>query len=215
MTFQKFSILSCLVAAVIVFSQPAFAQQKKGDKEVLGFASGFSFNWGGAVKPRDLEGSGGFTSYINSQTFSVSGNVGYFLTHKNEIGGGLGFSVARFKFCTKSFSNGRITAEQCETDSNVGLGLGGFYRYNFATPDAKGFPFVGASISIADVTSDYTGNVSARPHIGYKYFVKKNVALDFSVGYSIDINKSDNDNSFFIIERRNSVNGQLGLSFLF
>lgn len=208
------------VMFVLVFlclcSQPSQAQQKKGDKEVQAFASGFSFQWGDSFKPRSLEGaSGSFISSSSSQSLSLGGSLGYFATRKNEIGGGVSLSVFRFRSCTTSFNNGQITGESCGSDSDVSLGLSAFYRYHFGKADAKGFPFVGVSISIGSVTRNFTGNVGARPHVGYKYFLKRNVALDFSVGYSVQLNKVDNDRFFFMQNRSSSVNGQLGLSFVF
>jgi hypothetical protein len=172
--------------------------------------------WGGSSKPRSLEGASGFfISSSSSQSFGLGGSLGYFATRKNEIGGGVSLNVGRFRSCTTSFNNGQITGESCGSDSNVSLGLSAFYRYNFGKADAKGFPFVGASISVGSVTRNFTGNVGARPHVGYKYFLKRNVALDFSVGYSFAINEVDDDRSFFIQDRSSSINGQLGLSFVF
>ena len=50
---------------------------------------------------------------------------------------------------------------------------------------------------------------------GYKYFLSKTVALDFSVGYSFDINKVNDSNQFFITDRSSSIDGRVGLSFVF
>jgi hypothetical protein len=103
--------------------------------------------------------------------------------------------------------------EECESDSNVGLGLTGFYRYNFAGKGKRGFPFVGAELIVLDVTENFTGNVRARPHVGYKYFVKKNVAIDFNVGYTVELNKVDE--RFFNRGREGVIDGRVGLSFIF
>jgi hypothetical protein len=63
------------------------------------------------------------------------------------------------------------------------VGLSAFYRYNFTREGAKGFPFAGAEISVADlVHRDFTGNVQVRPNVGYAYSLKKNVRLDFKDG---------------------------------
>jgi hypothetical protein len=203
-----------VLALLCLGSQPSNAQPKKGDKEVLAFSSGFVFSFGGDIKIGSLEGQGFFSSSFRVQSFSLGGDLGYFLTSRNEIGGGLAFSATRFRSCFKSFSNGQVTSESCNSDSNVGLGLSGFYRYNFVRGEAKGFPFVGGTISAASVTDNFTGNVRARPHVGYKYFLKKSVALDFSVGYTVDLNKVD-DPGPFIRDRNSSIDGRLGLSFVF
>jgi hypothetical protein len=100
----------------------------------------------------------------------------------------------------------------CSTDTNAGLGFDAFYRYNIAKPESKGFPFGGFSVSVADVTTTFTGNVTARPHAGYKYFFKRNVALDVSVGYRFDVNRVTQG---FIQDRHKSIDGTAGLSFVF
>jgi len=193
--------------------------RRKAIKKSRLLPAGSNFQWGGNSKPRSLEGSpftsGTFISSSSSQSLSLGGSLGYFATRKNEIGGGVSLSVFRFRSCTTSFNNGQITGESCGSDSDVSLGLSAFYRYHFDKADAKGFPFVGASISVGSVTRNFTGNIGARPHVGYKYFLKRNVALDFSVGYSVQLKKVDDDRFFFIQNRSSSVNGQLGLSFVF
>ena len=64
-----------------------------------------------------------------------------------------------------------------------------------------------------DVTNNFTGNVQGRTFVGYKYYVKKNVALDFSVGFLFDINKVNDP--FFDSNSGGNINGRLGLSFIF
>ncbi|HLG15152.1 MAG TPA: hypothetical protein VJH03_11705 [Blastocatellia bacterium] len=201
-----------LLGVICLCAQSSNAQPKKGDKELSFVSGGFSFNFGGDGKPTNLEGSGSFFS-SSFQNFNVGGRLGYFLTSRNEIGAGTFLSVFRDSFCKKSFFNGQITDEGCDSDTDVGLGFSGFYRYNFVRGERKGFPFVGATIGVSDVTSSFTGNVALRPEAGYKYFFKKNVALDFSVGYTAQLNKVDEDR--FTQDRRHSVNGQFGLSFIF
>jgi hypothetical protein len=182
---------------------------------VLLFSSGFSFGFGGDFKPRDLEGTGSFSSSTNTQQFNIGGELGYFLTRRTEIGGGVSLSAFRASSCRTSFSDGQITGKSCDSGSSANLGLSAFYRYNFGKADARGVPFVGISMGASSVSTNFTGNIRARPFAGYKYFIKKNVALDFSVGYSIDVNKVSDDSSFFIVDRRSSVDGRVGLSFLF
>lgn len=95
----------------------------------------------------------------SSQGFNIGGEAGYFLTRKNEIGGGLFLSVDRFRFCQQSFMDGVVSDKICRSDTRVGLGLTGLYRYNFAKAEAKGFPFIGGTVSVSDVTRNFTGNV--------------------------------------------------------
>jgi hypothetical protein len=216
MTIKKLASRAVLVLfSLCVFSGSSLAQQKKGDKEITAFSSGFYFSFGGGIRPASLKGSGAFFENNNSQGFNVGAQMGYFLTRKSEIGGGLYFSVSHFSNCSIEFDDGQITGKSCDSDTFANLGLVGFYRYNFAKPEARGFPFVGASIGIGSVTDNYTGNIRARPHAGYKYFLKKNVALDFSVGYNIAVNKVTDNEAFFIQNRSHSVDGQVGLSFVF
>lgn len=207
--------VSIVLSFLFAFTESSYAQQKKGDKEVLLFSSGFSFGFGGGFRPKDLEGTGAVGSSGNSQQFNLGGELGYFLTRRTEVGGGLSLSAARSRFCVTLFSGGQVTSTSCNSSSAANLGLSAFYRYNLGKADAKGVPFVGVSMAAQSVSSNFTGNIRARPFAGYKYFLKKNVALDFSAGYSIDVNKVSDDRSFFIADRRSSVDGRVGLSFLF
>lgn len=213
--------MTFVLALLLLCALSSQAQQRKGDKEVLLFSNGFFFDFGGDTKLNTLKSSpftsGSFTSSSSGQGFNIGGEAGYFLTRKHEIGGGVFLSVDRFSSCQQFFMDGEVVGDKtCGSDTRVGLGLTGLYRYNFAKPEAKGFPFVGGTISVSDVTNKYGRAVSARPHAGYKYFVKKNVGLDFSVGYSIEVNKINFDfDGLFITDRRHRIDGQLGLSFVF
>lgn len=212
MILQTKSSLSAALLLLLVVGAPAQAQQKKGDFEITALASGFTVNFGGDV--RSLPGFGStFTQTSSSQNFRVTGDVGYFITRRHEAGGGLLFSVSHFKDCLRVFDGTQLRSEQCFSDTNVGLGLDAFYRYNFSKPESRGFPFVGFSMSVADVTSDSTGNVSARLFAGYKHFFSRNVALDASVGYRFDVNKLND--GVHIRDRGHSVDGAAGLSFIF
>lgn len=204
-----------VLSFLFTLTEASYAQQKKGDKEVLLFSSGFSFGFGGGFRPKDLEGTGSVGSTGNSQQFNLGGELGYFLTRRTEVGGGLSLSAVRSHFCVTLFSGGQVTSTSCNSSSGANLGLSVFYRYNFGKVDAKGVPFIGVSMAAASVKTNFTGNVTARPFAGYKYFLKRNVALDFSVGYLIDVNKVSDDSSLFIQDRRSSVDGRVGLSFLF
>lgn len=201
-----------LLLTALLCSKSSLAQQKKGDFEITAFSSGFNFGFGGDFKSSSSNGRVTSTTTEKVQSFDLGGQAGYFLTRRHEVGGGLNLSVSHFEICNK-FS-GEEPGEFCNSNTNVGLGLNAFYRYNIAKAEAKGFPFVGVSFSVSSVTDNFTGNFRLRPHAGYKYFVKRNVALDFSVGYSFDLNKVD-DSRLFTLDRRQSVDGQLGLSFVF
>jgi len=204
-----------LVLFVLAILCPSsMAQQNKGDIELLLASGGFTIRSGGGLTPVDFLGSGGGVSGSSSQDFFVSGSVGYFITRKNELGGGVGLTVSRFKYCLTSFSNGQVVGETCSSDTSASFGLSAFYRYNFSREGARGFPFVGASLAVADlVHRDFTGNVRARPNVGYKYFLTRSVGLDFSVGYTVDLNRFAT--SSFVEERSRSVDGQVGLTFIF
>ena len=197
-SFRLFKGAGLVLALILIGSQPAHAQQEKGDKEVLFFSGNFFIGVG------ETSGSSGAT---------LGGGLGYFLTRKNEVGGALTASVSRFRFCVARVGPGGIIVEDCESSTDFGLGLTGFYRYNFAGKDKRGFPFVGAELIVLDVTENFTGNIRARPHIGYKYFVKKNVAIDFNVGYTVELNKVEEQ--FFNRGRQGLIDGRVGLSFIF
>lgn len=162
------SHLMLVLVFLCVFSRSSLAQQEKGDIEITAFSSGFRLSFGGGLKPARFSGSGVLFTSERFQSFNLGGEAGYFLTRKSEIGGGLDFSAIHFSDCRTTFSDGQITGESCEGDGSAHLGISGFYRYNFAKPGAKGFPFVGGTFSVADVANNFTGNFRARPHAGYK-----------------------------------------------
>ena len=190
-----------LVFCVLFLSAAAQAQPKKGDKEVFVLAGSTYIGLG------DSSGNASFTA---------SGQLGYYFTRRNEVGGGTSFYVSHFKFCSRTIdSDGTILFERCDSDTSAGIGFSGFYRFNMARAGARGFPFVGGQISVADVTKNFTGNWRARPHVGYKYFLKNNVGLDFSFGYSVELNKVKDPFPFFTQGREQHLDGQIGLTFLF
>jgi hypothetical protein len=115
------------------------------------------------------------------------------------------------------FTDGQLISEECDKDTRFNQGLSGFYRYNFAGKGDKRFPFVGTELSVSDLTRNDTGNFKLRLQVGYKYFLNTNIALDFSVGYTIEVNEKKERREFSFIEtgRRATIDGQLGLSFVF
>lgn len=188
-----------LVAAILIGCETSSAQHERGDKEVLFFSGSFFIGVGE-------------TSGLSS--FSAGGGMGYFLTRKHEVGGTLNANVFSFRTCIGNIDpdTGQIR-EDCDTDTEFFGGVSGFYRYNFAGKDKRGFPFVGGEVGVVDVTRNFTGNVQGRGFVGYKYYLKKNVALDFNVGYRFDINKVNE--RFFNSDREGNIDGRLGLSFIF
>jgi hypothetical protein len=200
---------TCLI--VLIGCGSAAAQQKKGDKEVRFFSGGFFFNFGG--DSRFVDSFGNNVSFSStSQGFEIGATVGYFATRRHEVGGGTHFSAFHTRSCTRTLFGDQFS-EFCNSNADVGLGLIGFYRYNFARETSKRFPFVAIQVSVNDVTGNFTGNVSAFPHAGYKYFLKGNVAVDFTVGYVIQVNKVRD--SFFDRDRLNTIAGNFGLTFIF
>jgi hypothetical protein len=213
------TFLTAVIFAISVlcfFPSDTFAQVEKGTKEILVFSSNFSIS----VKEPETrfsvdENTFSVGSFGNNGGFSIGGKFGYFLSQRNEIGAGTNLSVFHSKYCLRTFQDGQLIDEECERDTRYIQGVSGFYRYNFANKGSKRFPFVGAELSVADLTTNYTGNFRLRPQVGYKYFFNKNVALDLSVGYTMDLNEKKRENDFFRIRRSSAFDGQAGLSFVF
>lgn len=202
------------LAVLLMNSGAATAQQEKGTKEILFFSGGFFY----AVdqtrfRDADLKGTGSVGFSRGAGGLNFGGQLGYFLTRRNEIGGGVSLSLYHSRFCVRTFSDGQFTGEACSSDTYFAMGLDAFYRYHFAREGSRRFFFVGADLSAVDVTRSYTGSIRVRPHVGYRYFLDKKVALDFSAGYSAELNKQVD--GFFPRDREGSIVGQLSLSFLF
>ena len=192
----------------------AAAQQKKGDKEILFFSGGF-FVAVDETKFKDsqLTGTGTLGYTRGFRSFNIGGQAGYFITPHSEIGAGTSVFVYHYRYCQRSFEDGRTLGESCESETSFSMSLNGFYRYYFAREGSKRLVFAGAEISAADLTRNYTGNIRVRPYIGYRHFLEKKVALDFSVGYLAELNKQSD--SFFPRDREGSIVGQVSLSFIF
>jgi hypothetical protein len=201
------------VASLLLFCCAAQAQQHKGDKEILVFTGGFfiSVDEQNPNKP-PLTGVTQNATVSGVRNLNLGVKLGYFLTQRNEVGAGTSLVASRSRFCIRTFADGQLTSESCNTNTYFAMSLGVFYRYHFAREGDRKFFFVGADLSASDVTRNYTGNIRLRPHVGYRYFVEKIVALDFSVGYSAEVNKKDMQ---FPREREGSIDGQLSLSFVF
>lgn len=203
------------LAILLMNCAAAMAQQQKGDKEILFFSGGFSLSVDRTqFKDSDFKGSGSVGLTKGGGGLNFGGQFGYFLTRRNEIGGGVTLSLYHSRYCIRSFSDGQFTGEDCGSSTYFAMGLDAFYRYHFAREGARRFFFAGAQLSAVDLTRSYTGTIRAYPHAGYRYFLDKKVALDFSAGYVAELNKQANG-FFFPRDREGSIAGQLSLSFLF
>jgi hypothetical protein len=219
---------------ILVFTLPVAAQVDRGTKEISVFSGGFSADLNGSrFSTTTIDGNGVeiFETTIKNQGFNLGGRFGYFLTRRNEIGGGTNLTFNRTTLCRELTENGTVTIDACNSTRDFRLGFDGFYRYNFAGENDRGFPFVGASIGVQDVTTNFTGNFVARPEVGYKHFFNKHIALDVSAGVTFDLNKKlrvlgitnssggvlggDDEDIFVDQNKRIRLNGQVGLSFIF
>ena len=187
-----------LAVSLLLVSDAANGQVEKGNKEVLLFSGGFAI------------GVGETSGFSN---FGAGGKIGYYLSRRNEVGTGTFVNVSRNRICVgRVGSDGSVSFSDCETQTSLQLGVSGFYRYNFTGRESRGFPFIGAELSVSDVTDNFTGNVRIRPFVGYKQFISKNIAIDFTAGYSAGLNRGDGS---FRSVRTGVLNGEAGLSFFF
>jgi hypothetical protein len=222
--FKTFAGGVCLFALLAVCGNSVSAQVEKGSKEITVFSGGFfaDLNKSESISRIVILGET-FETRISSrsQGFDVGGRFGYFLTRKHEVGGGISLTVNHSRICISSSGDDEDIGENCNSNTATGLGLAGFYRYNFAGKGERGFPFVGVGVEAANVTSDNRRLARLRPEGGYKYFLNKNVALDMSVGVSVDLNKFDEftgpitSTTTFESNRRWNLNGRIGFSFVF
>lgn len=143
--------LGCL----FVLSSSGYAQQEKGDSELL-LTGNFLVGFGGGESIKF--GLGALT-------------YGHYVTRRQEIGGGIIFLVGKA---------GGSGGDSGGTDYFAGPNA--FYRYNFLKAGAKAFPYLGVEgggfFGSGDVKAGYV-----RPNLGFKYFFKRNVAFDMNVGY--------------------------------
>jgi hypothetical protein len=221
---KRFTVVVCLGAVLSVCGNEVFAQVEKGSKEISVFSGGFFADLNNAETVRRIDILGEtFETRISSrsQGFDLGGRFGYFLTRKHEIGGGLNLAVTHSRLCISGFDDDEDTGEDCTSNTSKGLGLAAFYRYNFAGQGERGFPFVGVSLEGANLTRENGRLARLRPEGGYKYFFNKNVALDLSVGVSVDLNKVNTFSGPIIgtatidSDRRWNLNGRIGFSFVF
>ena len=207
------TVAACVIILIACCSAVR-SQQKSGNKEISFLTGGFfiSVNETG-FKDSEFSGTGVVGRTTGARSFNVGGLIGYFLTRHNEIGGGPSVYFSHAKFCLRSYEDGKVTGEYCDSSNYFSMGLSGLYRYHFGREGARKVLFAGTDLLVGDVTRNYTGNIRMRPHVGYRYFLEKKVSLDFSVGYNAELNKKTN--SYYQRDREGWISGQLGLSFIF
>jgi hypothetical protein len=160
-------------------ASPAAAQQEQGDKELSIFAT-TATSFGG-----------GTPTFTNG---TIVPGIGYFITRQVEVSG--------ISFISISGGGG--------TGTSVDFGLGGTLDYNFAKEGRKAFPYLGIELDWFNVSgSPRTNDVEIRPHGGFKFFVKRNVALDLNAGYRRGISGPFKDAGLNIIDVR------FGIKFIF
>jgi hypothetical protein len=221
---KRFTVGVCLLAVLAVCGNTVSAQVEKGSKEITVFSGGFFADLNRAeTVSRIVVFDGTLETRVSSrsQGFDIGGRFGYFLTRKHEIGGGLNYTVSHSRICFSGSGDDEDQIEDCTSNTGTILGLAGFYRYNFAGKDERGFPFVGVGVEAANLTRENSRLARLRPEAGYKYFFNKNVALDASVGVSVDLNKINNFTgpitgvAAIESDRRWNLNGRIGLAFVF
>lgn len=145
-----------LAALTLAVSGSAAAQQQKGDKEVqLFFTSSYTKTTGGP-----------------STTSTTIGFIGgYFITAPLELRLGI-------------VGNGTTT-------SGGGGTTGAFFftpgvTYSFIRSGQKTVPYLGVDAYFSAVNSPggTVNNNSIRPNGGAKYFISRNAAVDFNIGYT-------------------------------
>lgn len=80
-------------------------------------------------------------------------------------------------------------------DSYETFGLGGFYRYNWATSASEKWWYAGVDLDITDV-EEAGDSLVLRPHFGHKWMLSDDVSFDINLGLDIDADESDNDPAF-------------------
>lgn len=108
-------------------------------------------------------------------------------------------SVRAGKFFWGSHHEFGIGASLAFFDSDLGsdenFGLGGFYRYNWATEAAEKWWYAGVDLDITDV-EEASDSIQLRPHFGHKWMLSDDVSFDINLGLDIDADESDNDPAF-------------------
>jgi hypothetical protein len=127
------TVLTAVVFAISVvcfFPSDTFAQVEKGTKEILVFSSGFYISVKEPeIRFSDSEGTVSTGSFDNSRSFNLGGKFGYFLSQRNEIGGGTNLGVSHSKFCSRLFKDGQLISEECDSQTRYNQGVSGFYQF--------------------------------------------------------------------------------------
>lgn len=113
---------------------------------------------------------------------------------------GLGASVRAGKFFWGSNHEFGLGASFAYVDidglgSDETFGLGGFYRYNWATTASEKWWYAGVDLDITDV-EEASDTIQLRPHFGHKWMLSDDVSFDINLGIDVDADESDNDPVF-------------------
>ena len=151
----------------------------------------------------------GIGNSIGATTGSGNFMVGYFISSKWEAGMGLFFTITAYVEEAPDNTSGRPYHRK-NTSGVVGPLI--FGRYNWHTGD-KSLTYVGLELglqayrtNVGNGTNDWLG----RPHVGYKYFIKKSVAFDANMGYNAIFSNAQNS-----VHRSDSLDFKIGLAFIF
>ncbi|HLG15737.1 MAG TPA: hypothetical protein VJH03_14720 [Blastocatellia bacterium] len=124
---------------------------------------------------------------------TVVANLGYFATRNHEVGVGVILLVQG----------------GAGTDTTTLAGPNGYWRYNFGAAGAKSVPYMGVEGGGIFGSDDLKVGF-VRPHAGFKYYFKRNVAFDLNVGYIRGFATFSGESG-----GANLVDTRIGLSFVF
>lgn len=99
-------------------------------------------------------------------TGNVAAGLGYYFTQQMELFGSLNLSMSR----------------EATAGTSADAGLGVAFRYNFVTPGRQTVPYVGVAYSLNSM-KDPGDSSYAQPNVGFKYYVRRNMAFDVNVSY--------------------------------
>lgn len=108
-------------------------------------------------------------------------------------------SVRAGKFFWGSNHEFGLGASLAFVDNDFGsdetLGIGGFWRYNWATTQSQEWWYAGVDLDI-DSVEDASDYIQLRPHFGHKWMLSDDISFDVNVGLDIDADNSDADPIF-------------------
>jgi len=181
-----------------LFVAPAFAQQAQGDVEL-------QINANSAVTTSDVETSG---------SGSVNLFVGYYITRLLQIHGGIGVGLATLPSCTVIDATGPVPtcdeAKGSELVFNPTLTAG--VTFHFSGEGQKTVPYLGLDYArigvhggpelkmdgntiVEEYPLHWTNNVRANG--GIKFFLQRNIAFDFNIGWDKDLDDEAEDVNTF------------------